>query len=320
MALPSSGPISLQMLQDEFGGSNPISLSEYYRNGGLVPGNNTNVPTSGAISLSNFYNAVNEIAATMSNSTNQSASSFFGSNWGSSVPKVLTIPAGITVGSSNGNAALDIPSGMGGTLRLVVDGSIQGTGGAAAGGTGGNAVTVNQGSGVTVNINSGGSIYGGGGGGGQGGAGGAGGGGVYQTSYTVELGYNFTCVDDMARYGYPVNCDGVCMVEITNAVNKANLFCLGGATPAGQHCELCDDDTGGRGWDCAVCRETRYTDNPTDGGNGGSGGTGGQGQGYGQSTTTGSGGTGGTNGGTNAGSGGTGGTGGTAAGRAAAAP
>jgi len=37
MTLQSSGTISLSQLQGEYGGSNPISLSEYYRNGSLVP-------------------------------------------------------------------------------------------------------------------------------------------------------------------------------------------------------------------------------------------------------------------------------------------
>jgi len=59
MALPSSGPITLANIQTEFGGANPIGLSEYYRGGAYVPDstNNTSVPTTGAISLSNFYNA-----------------------------------------------------------------------------------------------------------------------------------------------------------------------------------------------------------------------------------------------------------------------
>jgi hypothetical protein len=59
MELPSSGAISLGNIQTEFGGSNPISLSEYYAGGGLVPsgtsGTNGPVPTSGTISISNFY-------------------------------------------------------------------------------------------------------------------------------------------------------------------------------------------------------------------------------------------------------------------------
>ena len=61
MPLPASGAISLNDLQTEFGGSNPIAITEYYRGGGLVPdiAANSSVPTSGQISLSNFYNATN---------------------------------------------------------------------------------------------------------------------------------------------------------------------------------------------------------------------------------------------------------------------
>jgi len=55
MTLPSSGTISINSLVGEFGGSAPHALSEYYRNGGLVSSGNTNVPTSGALSLSDFY-------------------------------------------------------------------------------------------------------------------------------------------------------------------------------------------------------------------------------------------------------------------------
>lgn len=47
MALQSSGTIKLSEIQTEFGGSNPISLSEYYGSGG--------VPSSGVLSLSDFY-------------------------------------------------------------------------------------------------------------------------------------------------------------------------------------------------------------------------------------------------------------------------
>ena len=48
MTLQSSGPISLGDIQAEFGGSNPISLSEYY---GVAEG----VPAQGAIGLADFY-------------------------------------------------------------------------------------------------------------------------------------------------------------------------------------------------------------------------------------------------------------------------
>lgn len=57
MALQGSGAISLAQIQAEFGGSNPISMSEYYRGGAYVGSSNTNVPTSGGIAMSQFYGA-----------------------------------------------------------------------------------------------------------------------------------------------------------------------------------------------------------------------------------------------------------------------
>lgn len=59
MTLPSSGPISLQDIANEFGGSHPLSLSNYYAGGPHVPsgttGTNGPVPTSGPLNLTNFY-------------------------------------------------------------------------------------------------------------------------------------------------------------------------------------------------------------------------------------------------------------------------
>jgi hypothetical protein len=59
MALPSSGPLSLTDIQTEFGGTNPISLSEYYKGGAFVLTTDfaPNVPTSGRINISDFYGA-----------------------------------------------------------------------------------------------------------------------------------------------------------------------------------------------------------------------------------------------------------------------
>jgi len=48
MALPASGTIKASEIQTEFGGSNPISISEYYAA-------DTGVPASGAISWSDFH-------------------------------------------------------------------------------------------------------------------------------------------------------------------------------------------------------------------------------------------------------------------------
>jgi hypothetical protein len=59
MALPSSGPLTLAQIQSEFGGTNPIGLNEYYAGGANVPAGTTGtygaVPSSGAISIRNFY-------------------------------------------------------------------------------------------------------------------------------------------------------------------------------------------------------------------------------------------------------------------------
>lgn len=50
MALQTSGAISLSDIQTEFGGSNPIALSEYYAAAG-------GIPASGTIAISDFYGA-----------------------------------------------------------------------------------------------------------------------------------------------------------------------------------------------------------------------------------------------------------------------
>lgn len=47
MPLQSSGAISLNNIQTEFGGSNPIGINEYYGSGGA--------PASGTISIGDFY-------------------------------------------------------------------------------------------------------------------------------------------------------------------------------------------------------------------------------------------------------------------------
>lgn len=60
MALPASGAISLGQVQAEFGGTNPIPLSEYYEGAGRVAAGDTqpnDIPASGAISLHDFHGA-----------------------------------------------------------------------------------------------------------------------------------------------------------------------------------------------------------------------------------------------------------------------
>jgi hypothetical protein len=316
MAIQDSGQIKISDIVAEFGGTAPHGMTEYYRNGDNVPGNNTNVPESGQISLTNFYSAVNEIQQTYSSTTtNLNLATVFGGNWGSTVPKRVTINSGVTIGATSGNAAILIPSGMAGTLVIDNNGSIEGHGGAANSGAGGNAITATHTTGVTINNASGASIKAGGGGGGQGGtggtggnggAGGTGGGGKYD--YVV---YTQPCNDYAPKgdssyaqtYQIPSRCqqnggDGrfqnasACMVQYY--LPSWVFQCLAEANTNG--------GAGGAGGNS--------------GGAGGAGGAGGVGQGYNQTNTSGSSGSagasggsgsGGSSGGTNAGTGGTGG-------------
>lgn len=59
MPIPSSGPISLFDIQSSAGGTDPISITEYYKGGTYIDASwiAPNVPTSGEISIGNFYGA-----------------------------------------------------------------------------------------------------------------------------------------------------------------------------------------------------------------------------------------------------------------------
>ena len=334
--LPDSGPLDMNDIAGEFGGTTPHSLSEYYRNGGYTTSNNTSVPTSGAISIGNFYDCIGEIHYTISsNTTNFHCASAFGSDWGSSVPKRLYINSGVTVGGTSG-AAVNISASMGGTLVVHNSGSIQGYGGASNGGTGGPAISAVSTSGVTIENNSGASIYGGGGGGGQGGAGGTGGqggtGGSGGSGGAGTYQYNVGGTGSPFNTNYISNAGSMC--------NNRGMYNQGGRGQAGgcwhSSTAACQRFKGGHtfstnGWSTGIkydrdrskfyCCQGAYqcsANQTTSGGGGGSGGAGGSGgsggaggaggvgQGYGQSATSGSGGSSGAGG--NSGSGGSGGS------------
>ncbi|WEM34504.1 hypothetical protein [Xanthomonas phage X1] len=59
MPIPGSGAISFADLRNEFGGGNPVRISDYFRGGPRVPntGTNAGVPTSGIVYLSQYRNA-----------------------------------------------------------------------------------------------------------------------------------------------------------------------------------------------------------------------------------------------------------------------
>ncbi len=92
MALPSSGVLTLDDIQTEFGGTNPIDLSDYYRGGSLVPDTATNagIPTSGVISVTDFYGATNVITLDFVRRTQYT-------------PTSSTTISGVAIGAANPN-------------------------------------------------------------------------------------------------------------------------------------------------------------------------------------------------------------------------
>lgn len=192
MTLQASGPISLADIQTEFGGSNPISMSEYYRGGAYVGSGAPNVPTSGAISLSQFYGAAAAFTFNQTISANTANyrlhDALVAAGWNGTTPinATITINSGVYVYESGlGNWAMIIGKNnnttfpAGSSVTLINNGTIIGTGGtggyggdptqpgyvALAGATGGNGLLLYS----PVTIYNYGAIYGGGGGGGGGG-------------------------------------------------------------------------------------------------------------------------------------------------------
>jgi len=285
MALQASGQISLADLAAEFGDTPPHSMSEFYRDGGKVPGVNSNVPTSGLIRLGNFFGAVNELLQQVTAQASVNAQTIFGSNWGSAVPKRLLIPAGTTIGP------LTIPSGLGGTLTVQNQGEIQGLGGSGNSGAGGHAITASS----SFTLLNTGAVRGGGGGGGLGGTGGQ---GSYQYNSYSAWTYNG---DTFWAYGY--NRGVYWSGQISNNENINPLYIAPYYYQPGAYRQEINYGDGDRQQRYEIRRyqiNTAYS-------SGGAGGAGGRGRGYGQTLLAGSGGGG---GGTNAGVGGTGGTGG----------
>jgi hypothetical protein len=117
MTLQSSGAISLSQIQTEFGGSNPVSMSEYYAGGSFVPsgatGTNGAVPSSGTVSLSKFYGTVKTAfspAGGTSAGSPQALSDF--GTFNASVTISCTTPAVWTwTRSGNTNANASVSSG-----------------------------------------------------------------------------------------------------------------------------------------------------------------------------------------------------------------
>jgi len=345
MTLPSSGAISFSQIRSEFGGgSGSIQFSDFYRGGSRVrakAGNNSatnlaaNVPSSGAIDMADFFGQARGFRKTYSSgATNQDASNIFGDDYGVDYPKEIVINSGVELGAtSTSQEALQIDSGMSGSMTITNNGTLSGAGGSANGGTGGDAFEAD----VSCTLVNNGTIRSGGGGGGAGGTGGTGGTGGQGS--TTSYGYgSWTAY----RHTNTTGPGAPQYYQVDTYVNTAwywygapggNSYGYMGATGAPSSVGT----TAGFGnyqyqkgpntyynaqygvWSNPIRRRSTNEASTTyysggSGGGGGSGGSGGVGHGYGQSAGSGSSGSGGSSGsagGTNAGSGGTGGTGGT---------
>ena len=262
MPIPSTGPISFSQLRNEFNGTNPVIISDYYRNGGLVGGNNTNVPTSGTISISDFRGATNEFVVTLTAAGSpylnvdvkavvdaQDATA-----WASGIPISFVVESGVVIGSLNRSvAALTAPSGAAGGLSLDMRGNVYGAVGqnnSTPSTRGGNALALNG----PVLLNNTGSIYGGGGGGNRGSNGSPG-----------------SCRECAGRADYINPPPGVCArngqacIAIIGPVCQGWVF-VGRNTPGGS------GGAGGRGQGFSSSASLNFIQPPTSG-SGGSGGT-----------------------------------------------
>ena len=185
MAIQGSGAISFSDIQTEFGGSNPISMSEYYAGGANVPSGTGSVPTSGAINLTIFYGTSNRVSITLTLTGNNLRYNIFNNRGGtySAGNTDVTLVNNGNIYSGTATAALDTGTGWtaGDTITIDNNSNIIGHGGnGGAGGGGTNTVQAGGAGGAgstaiqlrfntTIN-NSGGIISGGSGGGGGGGS------------------------------------------------------------------------------------------------------------------------------------------------------
>ena len=207
MAIPSSGSsLALSAIQTEYGGSNPIGMSEYYAGGDNVPsgiaGDAGDIPSSGSIAFSQFYGSSNRVAIALTISSTTQSYNIFANRGGtySAGLSDVTLTVQAIVGST-GASALDTGNQWtsGDTVKIINNSQIVGRGGAGGAGGGQNAAgaagaaaqnAINLGIATTIQ-NNGGFIRGGGGGGG-GGNGKThtvpGGGGKGQTPSTTQYG------------------------------------------------------------------------------------------------------------------------------------
>ena len=191
----STSNVEFSEIQTEFGGSNPITFSEYYRGGSYVTSHagTATIPTSGTIKVSDFFGTYasnrNNNALTLTsdvadfNLYNHLVGLYGSSYFNMPADITITIDSGVHVYSTNtSNAGFDTGAGWPATstVTIINNGYIIGKGG--AGGAGASLISVfdyngqsGSAGGPALNLtldvsitNANGYIYGGGGGGGGG--------------------------------------------------------------------------------------------------------------------------------------------------------
>lgn len=206
MAISTATSVSLSQIQTEFGGSNPISISEYYAGAGLVPSGTIGYPTdapgatgphqqiaipsSGAISFANFFGSSNifEYVAFASQTSTLSinVTSMTNAGWNGSSKIRVKINSGVFIrGATSTAAAMFITGDFPGGIEVLNYGTLAGRGGtggnggiingttaaytsATNGSAGGTAISISSYTGPIIQILNYGYIRGGGGGGGGG--------------------------------------------------------------------------------------------------------------------------------------------------------
>jgi hypothetical protein len=188
MALQGSGAISFSQIAAEFDDTTPYSMSEFYRNGSLVPNasQNANIATSGAIRFGAFYGATNRMQIALSIASNTTGYNILSEaqdsgDYEAGISDItVTVDSGVYVGSPAAGASYAMTADgftSGDTITVVNNGYIIGAGGdggrggsccastAPSGEAGGRGIYANYAMTITNN----GTIAGGGGGGGGGG-------------------------------------------------------------------------------------------------------------------------------------------------------
>tara|TARA_E500000318_G_scaffold33272_1_gene32854 strand:+ start:292 stop:1233 length:942 start_codon:yes stop_codon:yes gene_type:complete len=151
VALPSSpNQLTINQIAGEFGGTVPHSLSEYYAGGGLTPsgtsGDSGAIPTSGEISIGQFYGSSNRVTINLTISSpveNYQISASRGGTYRSGITDTILTTSSQVSSTSVGTAALwtgpNASWATGDTIRIVVSSSaIKGRGGDGGGGAGQN--------------------------------------------------------------------------------------------------------------------------------------------------------------------------------------